>query len=140
LLDALSRNAALWPGEIAVSVRDGVVTLSGYVSTYAEQSAALESVLRVSGVSAVADEVRVHVPTTFIPSDSEMAGTLLRTATEVLRIPAGDIHITVQNGWVTLTGRGARREQCTTIEHAARTLLGVTGVSVLIEAAREPAV
>jgi osmotically-inducible protein OsmY len=135
VLDALAGDTALSPGEIAVSVRNNVVTLSGIVRTYAEKCAALDIALRCRGVNAVADEIKVRVPAAFGPSDSDMAGALLRTVTDELRIPPGDVHITVQNGWVTLTGRVTHREQCDAVENAARRLLGFTGLSNLIQTA-----
>ncbi|HEV2180281.1 MAG TPA: BON domain-containing protein [Gemmatimonadaceae bacterium] len=135
VLDALSHDTSLLRGEIAVSVRDGVVTLSGIVRTYAEKCEALDAALRCSGVNAVADEVRVRVPAGFGPSDSDMAAALMRSLADELGIPTGDVHITVQNGWVTLTGRVARREQCDAIDHAARTLIGFTGLSNLVQTA-----
>ena len=133
VLEALARDTKLLPGEVAVSVRDGVVTLSGIVRTYGEKCEALDVALRCRGVNAVADEVRVRVPAAFGPSDSDMAAALLRTLTDELRIPTGDVHITVQNGWVTLSGRVARREQREAADHAARMLLGFTGLSNLIQ-------
>ena len=133
VLAALARDTKLLAGEVAVSVRDGVVTLSGIVRTYAEKCEALDVALRCPGVNAVADEIKVRVPAAFGPSDSDMAEALLRTITRELRIPAGDVHITVQNGWVTLTGRVARREQREAVDHAARMLLGLTGLSNLIQ-------
>ena len=133
VLDALAGDVALSPGEIAVSVRNNVVTLSGIVRTYAEKCAALDVALRCRGVNAVADEIKVRVPAAFGPSDSDMAGSLLRSMIDELGIPAGDVHITVQNGWVTLTGRVARREQCDAVENAARRLVGFTGLSNLIQ-------
>ncbi len=132
VLDALAQDTKLRAGEVAVSVSDGVVTLSGIVRTYGEKCEALEVALRCRGVNAVADEVKVRVPASFGPSDSDMAEGLLRTMTEELRIPSGDVHITVQNGWVTLTGQVARRDQCDAIDRAARRLLGFTGLSNLI--------
>ncbi|HEX6807397.1 MAG TPA: BON domain-containing protein [Gemmatimonadaceae bacterium] len=135
VLDALARDTTLQSGEIAVSVHDGVVTLSGIVRTYTEKCAALDVSQRCRGVNAVADEIKVRVPAAFGPSDSDMAGALLRAVTDELRIPPGDVHITVQNGWVTLTGRVARREQCDAVEHAARSLLGLTGLSNLVQTA-----
>src|SRR6185312_12730972 len=108
VLDALAQDTKLRAGEVAVSVRDGVVTLSGIVRTYGEKCEALEVALRCRGVNAVADEVTVRVPASFGPSDSDMAEGLLRTMTEELRIPSGEVHITVQNGWVTLTGQVTR--------------------------------
>ncbi|HEY7893971.1 MAG TPA: BON domain-containing protein [Gemmatimonadaceae bacterium] len=133
VLDALAHDSTLVPGEVAVSVRDGVVTLSGYVWTYAEKCEALNVTLRSSGVNAVADEVRVRVPAGFHPSDSDMAGGLLRTVTNDLHIPVGAVHVTVQDGWVTLAGRVARRDQSIEIERVARSLIGFMGLSNLIE-------
>ncbi|HKB54736.1 MAG TPA: BON domain-containing protein [Ramlibacter sp.] len=135
VLTALAHESTLLPGEIAVSVRNGVVTLSGYVGSYSEKCVALDVAQRADGVSAVADEVRVRVPAAFGPSDSDMADTLLRALSDDLHMPAGSVHITVQNGWVTLTGRVALRDQCAAVERAARTLVGVTGVSNLIDTA-----
>jgi osmotically-inducible protein OsmY len=132
VLNALARDTKLRAGEIAVFVRDGVATLSGIVRTYGEKCEALDVALRCRGVNAVADEVKVRVPAAFGPSDSDMAEGLLRTLTDDLRIPAGDVRITVQNGWVTLTGQVARRDQCDAVERAARRLLGFTGLSNLI--------
>lgn len=139
VLAALARATKLLPGEIAVSVGDGVVTLSGIVRTYAEKCEALDIAQRCRGVNAVADEVKVRVPAAFGPSDSDMAEALLRTCTRELHIPTGDVHITVQNGWVTLTGRVARREQREAVDHAARILLGLTGLSNLIQTTAPPA-
>ena len=89
VVDALAHDTTLVPGEVAVSVRDGVVALSGYVWTYAEKCEALNVTLRSNGVNAVADEGKVRVPAAFRPSDSDMAGTLLRTVTTDLHIPLG---------------------------------------------------
>lgn len=139
VLDALAKEATLVPGEIAVSVRDGIVTISGYVRTYAEKCEALDVALRASGVNAVADEVQVRVPASFHPSDSDMAGTLVETIVDTFHLPPGAVHIAVQRGWVTLRGVVPRREQREAIERAARTLVGFTGLSNLIETERQSA-
>jgi hypothetical protein len=54
--------------DIGVSVTDGVVSLNGYVKTYAEKIAAERAAMRVEGVKAVADEVKVR-----FASDSKLA-------------------------------------------------------------------
>lgn len=134
VVQALVHEPTFLPGEIAVSVHNGAVTLSGYVSTYSEKCKALDVAFRAEGVNAVADEVRVRLPATFGPTDGDMADALLHAVIGELHLPAGAISITVQNGWVTLTGRVAHRDQCVAVEHAARVLVGVTGVSNLIQA------
>jgi osmotically-inducible protein OsmY len=133
-LETLAREPTLSPGEIAVSVRDGVVTLSGYVGTYPEKCTALDIVSNVAGVGAVADEVRVRVPAAFGASDTDLAGRLLDALTSELRIPVGAVKITVQDGWITLKGHVATRDQRTAAERTAYALPGVVGISNLIEA------
>jgi osmotically-inducible protein OsmY len=133
VVEALAREPTLSPGEIAVSVQDGVVTLSGYVGTYTEKCTALDLVTNVAGVSAVADQVRVRVPSAFGPSDTDLAGTLVDALTRELRIPVGSVKITVQDGWVTLKGHVANRDQRAAAERAAHALPGVVGISNLIE-------
>jgi osmotically-inducible protein OsmY len=44
---------------IAVVVRDGVVTLSGYATSYWEKDAAEKAVKRVYGVKAVANDIQI---------------------------------------------------------------------------------
>jgi osmotically-inducible protein OsmY len=134
VLETLAREPTLSPGEIAVSVRDGVVTLSGYVGTYPEKCTALDLVSNVVGVGAVADEVRVRVPAAFGASDTDLARLLLDALSSELRIPVGSVKITVQDGWITLKGNVAIRDQRTAAERAAYALPGVVGLSNLIEA------
>lgn len=134
-IDALAREAGICPGAIGVSAQEGVVTLSGYVSTYPDKCGAVEAVARVEGVNAVADEIRVRVPSPFGASDSGLAGALVRSMTRELRIPPGDVRVTVQDGWITLRGHLPRADQRSAVEGAARALFGATGVSNLIEVA-----
>lgn len=47
------------PDAIGVAVKDGAVTLTGAVSTYAQKFAAVRAASRVYGVKAVADELTV---------------------------------------------------------------------------------
>ena len=48
--------------DIGVAVLDGVVMLSGYVKSYAERQAAEKAVRRMSGVKAIAQELKVRLP------------------------------------------------------------------------------
>src|ERR1700688_4406625 len=49
--------------EIGVAVQDGVVTLSGFVDSYAKKYAAERAAKRVYGVKAVANDLEVKLPT-----------------------------------------------------------------------------
>jgi hypothetical protein len=63
--DAVTRHLAWQPGLdksiIVVSARDAVVTLSGYVETCAEKTAAARIAGEVFGVRAVVNDLEVHV-------------------------------------------------------------------------------
>ena len=63
-----SLNAA----SIGVAVKDGIVTLTGRVSSYAEKMAAARRRRRVAGVKAVANDIEVRL----LPSDNGPTRTL----------------------------------------------------------------
>ena len=60
--------------EIGVAVKDGVVTLSGYVDSYVKKWAAERAAARVFGVRAVAEEIQVRLPNSLKLSDEDIAG------------------------------------------------------------------
>src|SRR5689334_18207112 len=62
VLEELKWDARVQPNEIGVSVKDGVVTLTGYVDTYLKKWDAEEAAKRVRGVKAVANDIEVHLP------------------------------------------------------------------------------
>lgn len=47
--------------DIGVLVKDGVVTLTGFTTTYGEKWDAVHATKRVSGVRAVADDIKVKL-------------------------------------------------------------------------------
>ena len=57
----LASDPALQPETIGVTVHDGAVTLSGYVSSFSEKRAAVRAAERVHGVRVVADEIEVRL-------------------------------------------------------------------------------
>ncbi len=61
VLDELKWEPSMDAAHIGVSAKDGVVTLSGHVSSYAEKFAAERAAKRVQGVLAVANELEVKL-------------------------------------------------------------------------------
>jgi len=57
---SLNGNRLLKAAEIGVAVKDGVVTLSGYVDSYVKKWTAERAAARVFGVRAVAEEIQVR--------------------------------------------------------------------------------
>ncbi|MGE5646589.1 MAG: BON domain-containing protein [Acidobacteriota bacterium] len=119
------------PSDIAVAVKDGVVTLSGFVSSYWEKDAAEKAAKRVYGVRGVADDIEVRLPSA--RTDPEIARDAVHELESHISIPAENITVTVRNGWVTLEGSVEWQYQKTLAESAVKKLRGVTGVTNNIE-------
>jgi len=117
--------------DIAVAVKDGVVTLSGFVSSYYEKDAAEKAAKRVYGVRAVANDIEVKLATT--RTDPEIAREVVRELDSHVSIPADKIKVTVKNGWVTLEGTVEWQYQKALAESAVKKLRGVIGVFNNIE-------
>ncbi|MBB3957184.1 MULTISPECIES: BON domain-containing protein [Novosphingobium] len=115
--------------DIGVAVVDGVVTLSGYVKSYAEKLAAERAARRVSGVKAIAQELQVRFKTDPKTADHEIAKRIVDIMHWAVLIPEDRIHVTVEHGWVTLTGTVDWHYQRDEASQVAARISGVTGVS-----------
>lgn len=113
---------------VGVSVNEGVVTLSGYVSNYAEKWAAERAAKRVYGVKAVADEVTVKIPSASERTDDEIAEAAVQALRWHAAVPDDLIKLVVENGWVTLEGAVDWQYQKDAALQAIRSLLAVRGV------------
>lgn len=118
--------------EIGISVRSGVVTLTGSVPSFAQKLAAVEAVERVAGVRAVAQELSIKAADAFQQSDTDLAHQILNTLAWDIEVPHQNIKARVENGWVTLEGEVDWQFQRSAAERVVRYLIGVKGVSNLI--------
>src|SRR5438105_14440809 len=73
VLSELAWDARLQPNEIGVAVKDGIVTLTGWVDSLIKKWAAEEAVLRVRGVKAVANDIEVRLPALAARTDADIA-------------------------------------------------------------------
>lgn len=128
----LKWDPSLRDDDIAVGVREGIVTLGGFVDSYAEKGMAERAAGQVKGVKAIANELEVRVPGPFTRSDPEIAGAARQALEWNVAVPHDRIQITVEKGWITLTGQVEVFYQKETAERAVRYLKGVRGVSNLI--------
>jgi len=115
--------------EIGVAVKDGIVTLAGTVGSYSEKVAAKEAALRVKGVRGIAQEIKVVYPEDKKTGDDEIARRAINIIDWDTSIPSGKVRVTVQNGWLTLTGDVMWQYQKSAAEMAVRKLSGVTGIT-----------
>lgn len=113
---------------VGVSVTDGVVTLTGHLDTYAEKVATQRAVERVSGVKAVAVEINVIPAGAHQHSDTEIAAAVEHALSWSTSVPQGRINVTVEKGWVTLSGELDWHFQRRALERMLRPLQGVVGI------------
>jgi osmotically-inducible protein OsmY len=129
VMTELKWEPTIHAAEIGVSVKDGVVTLNGVVDSYSKKWAIDRAARRVSGVKAVAEEIKVTLPVPYKRADEDIA----RSATNVLNwnvwIPRDRVKVMVQDGWITLTGNVNWYYQKEHAENAVRHLIGVVGVT-----------
>jgi osmotically-inducible protein OsmY len=119
--------------DIAVSVKGGVVTLAGYVKSYSDKYEAEAAAKRVAGVSGVANDLEVRLPSVDQRPDPDIARDAVAAVKARLPISWENIKVVVQNGWVTLEGRVEWQYQRQTAENAVRRIKGVRGVTNLIQ-------
>jgi len=102
VLDELDWQPHIPSAQIAVTADQGVVRLSGYVSTYAEKVAAEQAVKRVLGVrAAVVESLEVRVADGIADTDEEIALRVRTSLGWAALVPSGQVEVSVENRWVT---------------------------------------
>jgi len=118
---------------IVVAVKDGVVTLAGYVRSYADKWAAENAAKCVAGVRAIANDIEVHLKPESQRTDREVAEAALNALKSSVAVPAEAIKVIVNEGCVTLEGKVAMWYEKKAAEDAVRHLWGVRSVRNHIE-------
>lgn len=127
--NAIKWEPLLHAAEIGVSVKDGVVTLSGIVDSYAKKLEAEEAAKKVLGVRAVAQNIKVEINDVWNKNDTEIATTVLNALKLSLDISSENINIEVEKGYVTLNGELPWYYQKELAEKTVSQLLSVNGVA-----------
>jgi osmotically-inducible protein OsmY len=130
VLAEMKWDARVHPNEIGVSVKDGIVTLTGWVDSYLKKWTAEDIAHRVAGVKAVANDIEVKLSTE--RTDADVAAAAVRAIEWDAFIPSDRVEVTVSKGWVTLRGEVEWQYQRQDAERVVRRLAGVKGVTNLI--------
>lgn len=130
--DELRWDPSVDATNFAVAVKDGVVTLTGFVTSYAQKFAAKRAVKRVAGVFGVANDIEVRLPGVDERPDPDIARDVAAELKIWLPNSWQNIKVVVNNGWVTLEGEVEWNYQREYAERAVRWIKGVKGVSNLI--------
>lgn len=137
-LQADVQNAIKWEpllhaAQIGVTAKDGVVSLTGIVDSYAKKMEAESAAKKVSGVKALVENIEVKFSGSWNKSDSEIAHDVVNGLNTNWSIPKDKIGVKVENGWVNLDGEVAWNYQKQASYDAVKNLFGVKGVSNLIK-------
>jgi len=134
----LKYDPSLRDDDIAVAVRDGVVTLAGFTDSYTEKWTAEGVASRVKGVKAIANDIEVRLPSSAQRSDPKIAHAAVSALEWNSSVPKDRVKVKVENGWLTLEGDVDWYYQKEAAERAVRSLTGIKGVSNLISVRVRP--
>ena len=114
--------------DIAVAVKDGVVTLTGFVHSYSQKYDAERAVKRLGGVRGVANDIEVRLPDIDAKTDPEIARACVEAIKHDLPLSWERIKVIVRSGFVTLEGEVEWNYQRERAGAAVRGVKGVKGV------------
>ena len=120
----LKWDARVLSNEISVVVKDGVVTLTGWVDSYTKRWAAENAAHHVRGVKAVANDIEVRLPSSAERTDADIAAAAIRALEWDAFVSVDKLEVTVSKGWVTLKGEVEWQYQKQDAERAVRRLMG----------------
>jgi len=125
----LSWEPSVNAAHIGVEVSDGIVTLAGHVTHYAEKLNAERAAQRVDGVKALTVEMDVKLPGASKRSDSDIAQSAISVLRWTSYLPTDHIKVKVENGRISLSGEVEWDYQRQGAVEAVHHLQGVTGVN-----------
>jgi osmotically-inducible protein OsmY len=134
----LNWEPAIHATQIGVEVNDGIVTLAGEVATYSEKWYAERAAQRVSGVKALAIEMKVRLDGASRRTDADIAQSARNVLDWTTSVESSAVQVLVEGGWITLSGEVEWQYQKQAATDAVRSLMGVTGVSDQIGIKHKP--
>ena len=115
------------PAVVAVSARNGTVTLRGKVGRPRQAHAAVEIAKSVRGVRAVYDELSIDPHDMW--EDNEIRGAALQALMSTAEVPADQIDVYVSAGWLTLRGQVKHQYDSNAAFDVVAALPGVGGIT-----------
>jgi osmotically-inducible protein OsmY len=118
---------------IAVAVKNSVVTLAGFVRSFRQRRKAEQDAKRIAGVLGLANEIEVRLPIINRRPDPDIARDAVDALKREMPYSWEEIKVAVENGLITLDGVVEWQYQRERAERAVEKVRGVTGVINLIE-------
>ncbi|MCC7030371.1 MAG: BON domain-containing protein [Chitinophagaceae bacterium] len=128
------QNAIKWEpllnaAEIGVTAKDGIVSLTGVVDSYAKKMEAENAAKKVIGVKALVEKIEVKFPDSWSKSNADIANEVLTGLKNDWSVPNDQVTVKVEDGWVTLEGELPWNYQKEAAKSAVNFLSGVKGVT-----------
>jgi osmotically-inducible protein OsmY len=124
----LRSDADIDPTDIAIAVKDGVVTLAGFVRSFRQRRKAEQDVKRVAGVIGLVNNIDVRLPVIHRRPDPEIARDAVEEIKDDLPFSWEKIRVTVEDGWVKLEGEVEWHYQRELAEEAVWRVRGVKNI------------
>lgn len=128
VIEELKWEPFLNASQIGVSVKEGVVTLSGSIDSYSKKIAAEKATKNVSGVKAVALDLEVNLPGSSIRNDTDIAEAVVNALKWHSAVRENKINVKVESGVVTLEGIVDWEFQKNSAKMMVENLMGVKGI------------
>ncbi len=132
VIEQLKCEPFLNAAQIGVSVKNGVVTLSGQVDTYSKKILAEKTTKKVLGVRAIAEDIQVGISPSYKRTDTEIAEAVVNALKWHTMIPEDKITVSVEDGNVKLEGEVEWEYQRNQAKTAIENLMGVRFVTNLV--------
>jgi osmotically-inducible protein OsmY len=132
VIEQLKWEPFLNASQIGVSVKNGIVTLSGQVDAYSKKTLAEKATKKVSGVKAIAEDIQVGISPAYRKTDTEIAEAVVNALKWHTMIPEDKIKVSVEDGNVRLEGEVEWEYQRSQAKSAIENLTGVRFVTNLV--------
>lgn len=123
--EALDWDPQIGMRDIAVAVREGVVTLAGFVLTWSERAQAEADAKRVTGVLGIANDIEVRLPLVGRKPDPQIAREVIAALQNEMAALCEHIRVRVADGRVTLEGEVEGHYERARVEEIVRRIKGV---------------
>lgn len=128
------QNAIQWEpllnaAEIGVTAKDGVVSLTGVVDSYAKKMEAENAAKKVIGVQALVEKIEVKFASSLTKTNADIANEVLTALKANWSVPKDKVTVKVEDGWVTLEGELPWNYQKEAAKNSVNYLMGVKGVT-----------
>jgi osmotically-inducible protein OsmY len=127
--DAIKWEPLLNAAEIGVIAKDGIVTLTGTVDSYAKKLEAEDAAKNVAGVKALVEKIEIKMESSAKNGDTEIAKDVLDSFKWNWEIPKDKVKVKVEKGWVTLEGELGWNYQKEAAKRSVNNIIGVKAVT-----------